>query len=203
MKNVFRIVVGMSLATLGSSTTAAAMPPYMTDKKQWLYRWKNWLMPSPVPGVWNRKEGGQLVRTRVMDPTTGRMKEIRKVMPEADLGTAFKWLQDERARVQAGLVLFPPPQHRFGDYANSLLERKMNTGEVRSAKGREKWRCVLEHLIAGTEGKKSGLFVPGFGEFFIDKLDVPHVEAWREGMGTLIRGRPRPSTAGWPCCGSS
>ncbi len=64
----------------------------------------------------------------------------------------------------------------------------MNTGEVRSAKGREKWRCVLEHLIAGTEGNKSGRFVPGFGEFFIDKLDVPHVEAWREGMGTLIRG---------------
>jgi integrase len=160
----------------------------MKDKKQWLYRWKNWLMPSAVPGVWRRKEGGHVVRTRVIDPTTGRMKEIKKVMPEADLGTAFKWLQDERARVQAGAVLAPPPQHRFGDYANSLLERKMNTGEVRSAKGREKWRHVLEHLIGGTEGKTSGLFVPGFGECFIDKLDVPHVEAWREGMGTLIRG---------------
>ena len=171
----------------------------MKDKKQWLYRWKNWLMPSAVPGVWHRKEGGHVVRSRVMDPTTGRMKEIKKVMPEADLGTAFKWLQDERARVQAGVVLVQPPQHRFGDYANSLFERKMNTGEVRSAKGREKWRHVLEHLIGGTEGKKSGLFVPGFGEFFIDKLDVPHVESWREGMGTLIRaGDYSPTTVnGW------
>jgi hypothetical protein len=170
----------------------------MKEKKQWLYRWKNW-MPSAVPGVWNRKEGGQFVRTRVIDPTTGRMKEIKKVMPEADLGTAFKWLQDERARVQAGVVLAPPPLHRFGDYANSLLERKMNTGEVRSAKGREKWRGVLEHLIGGTEGKKSGLFVSGFGEFFIDKLDVPHVEEWREDMGTLIRaGDYSPTTVnGW------
>ena len=95
----------------------------MKDKKQWLYRWKNWLMPSAAPGVWHRKEGGHVVRTRVMDPTTGRMKEIKKVMPEADLGTAFKWLQDERARVQAGVVLAPPPQHRFGDYANSLLTK--------------------------------------------------------------------------------
>jgi integrase len=171
----------------------------MKDKKQWLYRWKNWIMPSAVPGVWNRKEGGHFVRTRVIDPTTGRMKEIKKVMPDADLGTAFKWLQDERARVQAGVVLAPPPQHRFGDYANSLFERKMNTGEVRSAKGREKWRGVLEHLIGGTEGKKSGLFVSGFGEFFIDKLDVPHVESWREGMGTLIRaGDYSPTTVnGW------
>jgi integrase len=160
----------------------------MKDKKQWLYRWKNWLKPSPVPGVWHRKEGGHVIRARVMDPTTGQMKEIKKVMPEADLGTAFKWLQDEQARVQAGVVLALPPRHRFGDYVNSLFERKMNTGEVRSAKGREKWRHVLEHLIGGTEGKKSGLFVPGFGEFFIDKLDVPHVESWREGMGTLIRG---------------
>ena len=65
------------------------------------------------------KEAGaslaDVVRTRVMDPTTGRMKEIKKVMPEADLGTAFKWLQDERARVQAGVGLAQPPQHRFGD----------------------------------------------------------------------------------------
>jgi integrase len=75
----------------------------------------------------------------------------------------------------------------------------MNTGEVRSAKGREKWRGVLEHLIGGTEGKTSGLFVSGFGEFFIDKLDVPHVESWREGMGTLIRaGDYSPTTVnGW------
>jgi integrase len=171
----------------------------MKDKKQWLYRWKNWLMPSAVPGVWKRKEGGHFVRTRVVDPTTGRMKEIKKVMPEADVATAFKWLQEERARVQAGIGWVPPPQHRFGDYANSLFERKMNTGEVRSAKGREKWRHVLEHLIGGTEGKKSGLFVPGFGEFFIDKLDVPHVESWREGMGTLIgAGDYAPTTVnGW------
>jgi integrase len=171
----------------------------MKDKKQWLYRWKNWLMPSAVPGVWNRKEGGHFVRTRVIDPTTGRMKEIKKVMPEADLATAFKWLQDERARVQAGIALAPLQQHRFGDFANSLFERKMNTGEVRSAKGREKWRGVLEHLIGGTEGHKGGLFVSGFGEFFIDKLEVPHVEAWREGMGTLIRaGDYSPTTVnGW------
>jgi hypothetical protein len=35
MKNALRIVVGMSLATLGSSTTAAAMPPYISNSTTW------------------------------------------------------------------------------------------------------------------------------------------------------------------------
>jgi len=41
--------------------------------------------------------------------------------------------------------------------------------------------------------------VSGLGEFFIDKLDVPHVESWREGMGTLVSaGDYSPTTVnGW------
>ena len=168
-------------------------------KKQWLFRWKNWLAPTKVPGVWERKEGGHVVRARVTDPTTGHVKEIKRVMPAADLGTAFKWLQDERARIQAGIVLATPQQLRFGDYANSLLERKMNSGDIRSAKGREKWHYVLEHLIGVTEGEASGLSVTGFGEYFIDKLEVPHIEIWRDGIARLIRaGDYSPTTCnGW------
>jgi hypothetical protein len=53
-------------------------------QKQWTYRWKNWLAPTSVAGVWKRKEGGHFVRARVVDPTTGRMREIKKSLPEAD-----------------------------------------------------------------------------------------------------------------------
>jgi hypothetical protein len=45
--------------------------------------------PTKLPGVWKRKEGGHLVRARVTDPTTGRKKEIRKVLPEADEAIAY------------------------------------------------------------------------------------------------------------------
>lgn len=34
--------------------------------------------------------------------------------------------------------------------------------------------------------RESGTFVPGFGEYFLDRLDVTHVESWRTGIATLI-----------------
>lgn len=132
-------------------------------KKQWQFRWKNLLAPTKVPGVWERKEGGHLVRARVLDATTGHMKEIKKVMPEADLPTAFKWLSDERARIQAGVFVTPPRKMRFSEFVAFLVERKVNAGDIKSAKGRDRWKHTTEHLIFGTKGKKSGLQVPGFG----------------------------------------
>ncbi len=162
-------------------------------EKKWVFRWKNWLAPTTVPGVWKRKEGGHFVRARVVDPTTGRMREIKKSLPEADEATAFMWLNDERKRIQAGPVLAPQRNERFADYAVSLLERKVDTREIKSARSREKWRYTLEHLLAGTEG------VPGFGEMFIDQIRPAHVHAWRVGIGRLITaGTYSPVTAnGW------
>jgi len=168
-------------------------------KQQWVHRWKNWLKPSAVPGVWQKKEGGHFVRARVMDPTTGQMKEIKKSLPDADEATAYKWLADERARVRAGLVSAPLQKVRFADFVTSLVEAKVKRGDITSAKGRERWGYTLTHLIAGTTGRKSGIFVPGFGEYFIDRLHVSHVDAWRDGVAALIAaGDYSPNTAnGW------
>ena len=83
-----------------------------------------------------------------------------------------------------------------GKYAVSLFERKVERREIKSAKGRERWRFTLEHLMAGTTGKKSEGFVPGFGEFFLDKLHVSHVEEWKTGIAGLIAvGDYAPTTA--------
>jgi integrase len=162
-------------------------------KKQWLYRWKNWLTPSAVPGVWKRKEGGHFVRVRVVDPTSGRKKEIKKSLPEADEAAAYKWLFDERARISAGLVSAPLPQTRFGDFAVSLFEEKVALKHIKSARSRERWHYTLEHLIGGTEG------VPGFGEMFVDRIRPAHIDEWRLGIARLIAsGRYSPVTAnGW------
>jgi hypothetical protein len=167
-------------------------------KNQWTTRWKTQVAPTRLPGIWRRKEGGFLVRARIVDPTNGKMKEIKKVLPDATEATAFKWLEDERGRVQTGIALAPPQQTRFADYAASLVERKVKAGDIRSATGRQRWLYTLEHLIRGTTGE-SEKFVNGFGEMFIDKIHVTHVEAWRTGVAGLIAsGDYSPNTsAGW------
>jgi integrase len=161
--------------------------------KHWITRWKTEVAPTRLPGVWKRKEGGHLVRARVTDPTTGKKREIKKVFFEADDATAYKWLQDERARIKSATALEAPQKTRFADFAVSLLERKLLKRQIKSARGRERWRYTLEHLINGTKG------VAGFGDFFIDQIRVSHIEAWQVGIAELIaKGRYAPATAnGW------
>jgi integrase len=154
---------------------------------------------TPLPGVYRRKEGGHVVRGRVVDPTTGQTTEIWKVLAEADEATAYKWLSDEKARVRAGSVIAKQPKPRFADFAMSLRDEKVAKGEIRSAKGRERWRHTLGHLIGGTTGEKSGRHVEGFGDMFIDKITPSHVEAWKASIAKLIAaGDYAPTTVnGW------
>ena len=115
----------------------------------------------------------------------------------------------KRGRVRAGGVSVAPQKMRFAEFATSLFARKVETKEIRSAKGRQKWGNTLEHLIAGTEviemddsGAQVGRkFVPGFGEMFLDKLGVVHIEEWRAGIARLIQaGDYAPTTCNsWRC----
>jgi integrase len=169
-------------------------------KNEWTRRWRNEVKPTRLPNVWLLKEGGHLVRARVKDPTTGRLKEIKRVMPEADELTAFKWLEDERVRMRAGFARAQRPSVHFGDYAVALFEKKSAPGgKIKSSAGRMRWRSTLEHLIAGTEGEKAGKHIQGLGEIFVDKLHANHVDTWKVGIGELIAaGDYAPTTAnGW------
>jgi integrase len=166
----------------------------MAKQEKWKLFKGTWISKEPVlPRVWQRKEGGHVVRGRAADKCTGRQKEIWKVLANADAPTALKWIEDECKRIRAGVVSVQAQRMRFGDYATSLFERKVATKEVKSASGSERWRYTLSHLIAGTED------VEGFGELFIDEIRPMHVETWRAGIGHLIaRGRYSPTTAnGW------
>jgi integrase len=180
----------------------------MVKQKEWKLIASTWIAPNPVlPGVWLRRDGGCYVRSRVVDPTTGRKRDIKKVLPDHDPPAALKWLNDEKARIRAGGVSAEPPKKRFAEFAKSLFERKVETKEIRSAKGREKWANTLKHLIGGTEvvirdklGKQiETKFVPGFGELFLDKLAPSHVEDWKTGIARLIAaGHYAPTTCnGW------
>lgn len=152
---------------------------------KWTKLWKNWVRDTKLPNVWERKDGGHLVRKRVVEQTTGKMREVRKVLPDADEATAYKWLQDEVARVRRGGTAAPKQKTRFSDFSVSLLERKVAQREIRSAKSQENWGHVLTFLIDGVhqEGKVS---VRGLGEFFVDQLQAHHIDGWREDLARRI-----------------
>jgi integrase len=153
--------------------------------KQWVRRWKMWIAPAPVlPGVWPRKEGGFLVRARVRDPRTGKLREVQRVMTGMDAPAAYGWLQAEVNRIRSGGAGMPKPKIRWSAFAVSLLERKVELGEIRSAAGREKWGYVLEHHL-----------IPAFGDYFVDQIRYADVEAWRTKVAARVRaGKLSPST---------
>jgi integrase len=175
-----------------------SMETHMKDTKQWTLKWKTLVARTRIPGVWRRKEGGHLVRVRVVDPTTGKLKEIKKVLPDADEATAFKWLADEKKKIRAGVVSEKLPKTRFAEFAASLFEHKVKVGDIRSGSGRQKWADILEHLIGGTTGK-SGQRARGFGEMYIDMITNTHLDTWKEDVAQLIAaGDYAPTTAnGW------
>lgn len=159
----------------------------MTEKK-WVQKARYWIAPKPSkPGVWRVKEGGFLVRARVTDPRTGKKKELLRFLDVADAGAAYRWLQEEIERMRSG----PPPEEKtrtlpsWGDYAVSLLERKVTEGQIKSAHTREVWGSTLKrHLI------------PAFGKFQVDEIRRTDVIAWKTSVGEKIAaGTYSPHTA--------
>ncbi len=169
------------------------------DKKKYKKLGTSWVRPTRLPGVFEKKGGGYVVRARVKDSMTGKLREIRKVLDVETERLAFEWLEDEKVRLQSQTGSDPIPKQRFGDFAVSLLEKKIQTRDIRSPAGRDRWKHSLNHLIAGTHSKDEDFFVPGFGELAVDEIRVGHVDRWREGVATLIAlGDYSPNTAnGW------
>jgi integrase len=173
----------------------------MSDPK-WIRKWNSWIAPKPTkPGVWRRKEGGFLIRGRALDPTTGKLREVRQALPGADALEAYQTLQVELQKVRDGLkisrpetpsvqqvtaitavppkaevVLAPSTLPFWSDYAVSLLERKVNEGTILSAKTRVQWISVLKcHLI------------PAFGHLRVDEMTRRIYFQWRDTVATKIK----------------
>jgi integrase len=159
-------------------------------KPKWQLRWNIWIATAPtLPGVWARRDGGFFVRGRVLDPRTGKRKEIKKIVVEvgghpANKNDAFRVLHDEIAKVKSGGYQ-PGTRISFGDFAVSLFERKVAKGKIRSAKGREKWESTLRlHLI------------PRFGRMEMAKVSRSAIKAWLEDAGRQVQaGDLSPHTA--------
>jgi integrase len=155
----------------------------------WIKRWQAEIAATRLPGVWKLKTGGHLVRARASDPT-GRKVEIRKRLPELDEAEAFAWLEAERSRIRSGDLSAPKAKPLFSTFALSLLEEKVATREIVSARGREKWTHTLTHLISGTGT------VAGFGDLPIDRISTARTDAWRVGIAKLLRAPGTPQKKG-------
>lgn len=146
------------------------------------------LVPTRLQGVWRRKEGGVLIRGRALDPRTGKLREVKRLLDDADESDAFMFLKRELDKIRAGAEDKATTRMRFADYAVSLVERKILTGDIKSAKTKEMWGYTLEHHL-----------IPVFKSFYVDALRRADVEQWKASVGRMIRaGEYSPNTAnGW------
>jgi integrase len=156
----------------------------MKKQQEWRLRKGVWISTRTVlPGVWLRRGGGHVVRGRATDSATGKLKEIYRVLPESDAASALKWLNEEQSRLRNGVVSATNPCVRFSEFAASLFEHKVKVGDIRSAMGRNKWKYTLQRLIEA------------FGDHYLDRLHVSHVEAWREAQAVRVaKGELSPTT---------
>lgn len=133
----------------------------------WVERWNDTIAVEPeLPGVWRRKDGGFVVRGRAVEPLTGRLREVRRRLPDCRRAReAATTLEHELAQIRAGACNDAVTMPHFVNWAATVLERKIADGTIAAAGGRAKWKWALEtHLV------------PAFGPVFVDKLTRELVE---------------------------
>lgn len=158
------------------------------SKEKWIQRWNHLVQPTRLQGVWRRKSGGLLVRGRALCPRTGKLKEVKRLLDDVDESDAFIFLKRELDKIRVGAEEKIATRTQFADYAVSLVERKILTGEIKSEKTKEMWGYTLElHLI------------PVFGSLYVDAIRRSDIEQWKAVIGKKIRASEySPNTAnGW------
>ncbi len=140
---------------------------------EWVDRWHDTIAPiAESPGVWRRRDGGFHIRARATDPRTGKLRAVNRILPDAKRARdAAAILAAELATIRAGAGTAASSTSRcprFDDWATTVFERKVASGAIAAARGRDKWEGILRlHLI------------PAFGEIFVDKLTREDVEQWK------------------------
>ncbi len=152
-----------------------SMPSSKVNTK-WVMRWKYEMTAKPLrPGIWGLKDGGYFLRTRVLDPRSGKFIEYQRVLRETTLGEAVRAKYLLRSDAQDLAVGRKLPPTLWSSYAASLFEAKVNEGKILSAKGREKWATTLRRLI------------PALGHLYVDEMRTAHLVAWRNEVARWMR----------------
>ena len=125
---------------------------------------------SRYPGIMTMSDGRKRIRLRAVDPRTGRMKEVDRVI-EGSVEAAAALRAELRSRIKDdsnGAVQVP----RLGDYAISWLRSR-----VVGLKASSSSRCaeVLDTYV-----------LPYLGDFFLDRVTESDVREWQ---ARVARGR--------------
>jgi hypothetical protein len=134
------------------------------------------LFPTKLPGVWRTEtpEGPAFfVRGGRLDPRTGKVREVSKLLCGMTADEARTWLVARLDEICHGAS--KPPRIKFADFAISVLKSKIETGRIWSPKGAEKWDVALRcHLI------------PAFGDYFVDAIDSELLSSWYAGIAKKV-----------------
>ncbi len=161
----------------------------MLQEGTWIMSW-NWMAgckPTKHSGILKTKAGYR-VRVRAMDPRTGTLKEVNREFEGITLEEAVVKQAEMRGEIRCGGRSEKRRRDRYGDYAASLFERKQSTGELKSAKSRERWADTQD-----------GHLIPAFGDWYIDQIRRNDIEEWKASQAKRVgRGKLSPHTVnGW------
>lgn len=122
-------------------------------------------MPTPTryPGIEALPDGRKRIRLRAMDPRTGRMKEVDRII-EATVENALKLQAEWRAEIRRG-AHEAAEVPRLTDYATSWLRSRLPALKASTA---ATYAEVLDSLV-----------LPHLGAFFIDRLMDSDVREWQ------------------------
>jgi len=161
----------------------------MLQEGTWNMSW-NWMAgckPTKHSGIY-RQPTGYRVRVRAIDPKTGTSKEVNREFEGITLDQALVKQAELRGWIRSGGRSNTRERVKYGDYATSLFERKLGTGELKSAKSRERWAQTQD-----------GHLIPAFGDWYIDQIRRGDVAEWQAGQGGRVKkGKLSPHTVnGW------
>jgi len=142
----------------------------MAINPTWVLRWNDCIGAKPeLPGVWRRRDGGFRIRGRTVEPKSGRLRGVNRALPDCKRAReAAAALEAELERIRANAPATVTARPRFDDWANTVFERKVASGAIASARGRDKWEwCLRVHLF------------PAFGAYFVDRITREDIERWK------------------------
>lgn len=170
-------------ARLVPSLLDGPMHPVRNDN---VSSWMVGCKPTKHEGIWKTRTGYR-VRVRAIDPRTGTQKERNREFSNISIEEAV--LEQERLRAE---IRHPVAAERvrvkYGDFAESLLKRKIASGELSTEKSQRTWSDAQDlHLL------------PEFEDWFVDAIKRRDVEAWKMTQGEKVqRGLFSPATVnGW------
>src|SRR6185437_7495627 len=127
---------------------------------------------SRYPGITTLSDGRKRIRLRAVDPRTGRMKEVDRVV-EGTVEQAAALRTDLKKRIKndvRGAAQVP----RLGDYATSWLGSRI----VRlKASSRTRYAEVLDTYV-----------LPYLGDFFLDRITEGDVREWQARLARTKAG---------------